>query len=143
HVADSALTGTVFSQTFEYSPLSSVKRENLSFVALVQEYDETDVFRRRVYNARSARIIGDSLVVARDDAPPVRVRVYPNPFDDAIQIQSSRPVEQLLVFDREGKIVFCGASSVRVDLSHLPSGVYLMEIRLVGGQSFRTRAIKR
>jgi hypothetical protein len=144
-VADSAAVGQKFSQTFEYTPQTGIKRQNLSFVALIQEYDTNDVFRRRVFNAREARVVGDTLVTARSMPTGTSLLPYPNPFDDRIYVQNASLVKRATIYAADGRIVADAKfiSDGVWDLSFLPSGVYFIEIQARDDSIHRQKIVKR
>ncbi len=142
-VADSVVAGQRLRQSFEYTPASGVRRENLSFVAVVQEYDEADVFRRRVFNARLARVVGDSLITSRA-LPTLSVRVYPNPFKEGIFVESVAPIARVVVYGMDGRIAAVPRlENGGLDLSGLATGIYTLEILTENEGVFRSRIVKR
>lgn len=61
--------------------------------------------------------------------------IYPNPADDVLMIQSTNnlPIEKIRLNDVTGRVVFTmneniGTSSYKMDISHLPPGVYIVNI---------------
>ncbi|MBW6480040.1 MAG: T9SS type A sorting domain-containing protein [Bacteroidales bacterium] len=65
---------------------------------------------------------------------PLQVKVYPNPARDRIYIQGMNPHEitSLMMTDLSGKVVFkeiiIDGNSYNLELSAVPSGIYLLNI---------------
>lgn len=142
---DSAVAGQTLTQAFEYAPAPGVNREKLAFVAMVQEYDPEDVFRRRVFNARLARVVGDSLITGRQPTPETRTpRVHPNPFDERLHVESALPIVRIAVYDTDGRVVARPTlQNGTLDLSRLSPGIYVVEFLTENGGVFRSRIVKR
>ncbi|RNC85007.1 MAG: T9SS C-terminal target domain-containing protein [Winogradskyella sp.] len=56
------------------------------------------------------------------------VSVYPNPFADILQIESTQKIERLEMYDITGKRVYAAKSEQQLSLGHLQRGVYLLTI---------------
>lgn len=58
------------------------------------------------------------------------VKIYPNPTNSFLFIESEIPIEKLIIRDLSGKIVYQSSNSVeeKVDVQNLNSGIYLLEI---------------
>ena len=50
--------------------------------------------------------------------------VYPNPVVDILRIATDTPIRTIRVFNIYGREVACATDTDRIDLSHLPAGVY-------------------
>lgn len=77
-----------------------------------------------------------------DDYAVNNVKVFPNPVEDILQIRSVESVEEVSVYDVLGNLVFTdtlSGISQEIDMSNLPSGIYLVEITI--GVSSRTLKI--
>jgi len=57
--------------------------------------------------------------------------VYPNPASDVVTVKSAQNVEQVRVLDLSGREMMVEASNV-VNVSALPTGIYMMEIQING-----------
>ena len=56
------------------------------------------------------------------------LKIYPNPTSGFLTIESEVSVEHLQVLDLQGKVVFEGRQVERLDLSHLPKGLYVLRV---------------
>jgi hypothetical protein len=71
--------------------------------------------------------------------------IYPNPFEDVLQIQfqQNQQILSLSIFDAQGRIVYNNQSDTRlIDLKILPTGFYLIEIELTSGEKIVRKLIK-
>lgn len=71
--------------------------------------------------------------------------VYPNPAKDAIRIVSSAPVRSVHVIDLNGKIISAvvpSSSSLKVDVSHLARGMYLLRVEYMDHSTAIRKFIK-
>jgi len=72
-------------------------------------------------------------------------KVYPNPFSEEIHIKTTTG-SSILITNIIGKVIFENASTVnlvsKVNLSHLPNGVYLIRIN-ANGETITQRIIKK
>ncbi|MFC2425315.1 MAG: T9SS type A sorting domain-containing protein [Bacteroidota bacterium] len=50
--------------------------------------------------------------------------VYPTPVVDILRIATDNPIRTIRVFNIYGREVACATDTDRIDLSHLPAGVY-------------------
>lgn len=67
-----------------------------------------------------------------DTFKDIDIEVYPNPTSNKINIESTKRLDQIRVFDISGKMLLNksinGQSSAVIDLSNLKSGVYLLKL---------------
>ena len=68
--------------------------------------------------------------------------IYPNPFDDYIQISSNIPIRKVTVSDLAGKEILSGKNS-RIDTSTLEKGVYILTVVTEKGQCMQQKVIKK
>ena len=82
-------------------------------------------------------------------ANEVSLTIYPNPSTDYVNIVSSASIYDVVLYDITGKQlrrVGCpkdDAQSGKIDIGSLALGVYMMEVRLLGGGVITRRLIKR
>ncbi len=69
------------------------------------------------------------------------IRIYPNPMETVLNIVSSAPVSKYEMVDAFGRSVLQGNQSL-IDVSSLPSGVYLCKVTLENGQAFIEKVFK-
>jgi hypothetical protein len=72
------------------------------------------------------------------------MRIYPNPVQDIVNILNPGSDSRLIIRSISGKVVYEARitnsdNRISVDLSHQPSGVYILEIR--SDQAVRTEKI--
>lgn len=60
--------------------------------------------------------------------------LYPNPVKDLLYINSSSVVEEIRAFDQNGKLVYKGNQTNKLDLSTWKSGLYLIHLKSGLGQ---------
>ena len=75
--------------------------------------------------------------------PAIAVNIYPNPTTDRIKIRSNQPEElKVRLFDLEGRIInqAQGTGIQQMDVSQLPSGVYIVDVNQ-GMENYRKRII--
>jgi hypothetical protein len=71
--------------------------------------------------------------------------LYPNPSSDLIRIQKIPSPSRFVIFDLTGKTVAKGGISTEkplVDISHLPSGTYLLQVSTSQGEITTQQIIK-
>lgn len=74
--------------------------------------------------------------VSITDIANEQLLVYPNPASDFINIQATNSIDQLKIFNILGELVYQeqkGQISTQVDIQHLKTGPYLVEIRIEAG----------
>lgn len=84
------------------------------------------------------------------EAPAPSVRVFPNPASDALTIQQTGNEDNLTVrlLNLTGSMMLeqtwpFGAGELRLDVSRLPAGMYLLEVRNMGGAGVVQRVVVR
>jgi len=75
------------------------------------------------------------------------INIYPNPVSDLLNISSKAALDQLIIYDLNGKVIVDTKAmnqdkNYTVDLSQLSSGLYLMKLKS-GKQTVTKRIIKR
>ena len=69
-------------------------------------------------------------------------KVYPNPFTNHLRIECSSTVHLVEIADLQGRMVYSEPySQAKIDLSHLPSGFYILKVKS-GMQVFQQKLIK-
>lgn len=74
-----------------------------------------------------------------------RVRIFPNPFTDRLQISSDTELESVCMYDFQGRLVHCleaiNTRQMEINTTDLPAGLYLLKLK---GQSmeFNTMLLK-
>ncbi len=73
----------------------------------------------------------------------VDVNIYPNPTSDFVTIQSKEGVASITLFNMEGRKLAENYGENRINLSAYSPGVYLLNIVLRGGTTFKHKIIKK
>jgi hypothetical protein len=71
------------------------------------------------------------------------VKVYPNPTSGILNIDSTIPVKQLQLISMPGKIIRKYSALYQLDISDLPSGVYVLKVQLENGKTEVKKLIKK
>jgi Secretion system C-terminal sorting domain len=76
--------------------------------------------------------------------PSGNIRIYPNPFENELNIQSSKPIEFVTIYNGIGAIVYkaAGPQQQAIDLSALSTGVYYVMLTHTGQQIEVLKVIK-
>ncbi|MFN3555470.1 MAG: Ig-like domain-containing protein [Bacteroidales bacterium] len=85
--------------------------------------------------------IDNANAVAYQPIEPARWKLYPNPVRDQLTISSELEIEEVMLFDVQGRKLFRGAGrgfDFTLDVSHLPAGSYVLTIRSQGRADART-----
>lgn len=56
-----------------------------------------------------------------------RISIYPNPFSSHIYVNGNLESDEFVMYDYQGKQVYCGININKQDFSNLPSGIYLLK----------------
>ncbi|MBK7807527.1 MAG: T9SS type A sorting domain-containing protein [Saprospiraceae bacterium] len=76
----------------------------------------------------------------------MRLEVSPNPTTGITQIQSNHPVQKVIIRNIQGDFIeskyFVQESKIELDLSHLTSSVYLVEIQSGTGERIFKKIIR-
>lgn len=85
-------------------------------------------------NLSDATINCSTLSTDNFDIVNHQVSVYPNPFTDVLQIESSQSIETIEVYDLTGKRVYKSEAKQQIELGHLQAGVYMLNIYTANGK---------
>ena len=72
-------------------------------------------------------------------------KVYPNPFTNQIQIDSEKPIQNLELFDVNGKLILSkkSISELNSNLNQLQKGIYILQITYPNQQKENIKLIKK
>ena len=82
--------------------------------------------------------------VPDDTKQPELTRIYPNPASNYLSITTSFETAALTIFNLTGKTVataFLSGSTSKVDVAHLPAGLYLVQIRQNGNSIYQGKLV--
>ncbi|GAB1448630.1 hypothetical protein MASR2M44_16450 [Bacteroidota bacterium] len=123
------LSNRIQIQTFTYSSKSKIERINW------YESTQNQPFKLVQYQ------IVNQLATGQDERKKLETEIslFPNPTREKVQIQSSEPIEQIVLFSLEGKklIEQAGRESTTLDLSGIAAGNYLVRIQTKDSQTLR------
>lgn len=71
-----------------------------------------------------------------------RIKIYPNPVSDVLQISSHTGFDMVRIYDTTGKEVLTSDYSKTVDVSHLTKGIYFVKV-LTNGSTYYQKIIKK
>lgn len=90
-------------------------------------------------------VVGDQwpTPLAIPEAPePVDLTLYPNPAEGSFKLSGEHPVESVVMYDMKGVMIKNWIGNEReFDISALPSGIYMVRIRLESGQGVSKKLI--
>ncbi len=72
------------------------------------------------------------------------VNLFPNPTSDIVNIVSESPIKNIELLNLQSQVlnkVKCNTNNLELDISHLNSGIYIIDVKLKGG-SVKRRIIK-
>ncbi|MCK6609482.1 MAG: T9SS type A sorting domain-containing protein [Bacteroidia bacterium] len=123
------LSNRIQIQTFTYSSKSKIERINW------YESTQNQPFKLVQYQ------IVNQLATGQDERKKLETEIslFPNPTREKVQIQSSEPIEQIVLFSLEGKklIEQAGRESTTLDLSGIAAGSYLVRIQTKDSQTLK------
>lgn len=70
------------------------------------------------------------------------VKIYPNPAKDFINITSQKEINSVEILDQSGKRI-SESKELKINVSKLPKGVYILKIKFLNGSSSIQKLIKR
>jgi len=77
--------------------------------------------------------------------PEANLFLFPNPFDDRIEVTASQKVEEIRLFDALGRMIlsaFPKDSSFEMATHHLGKGLYMATVRFENGKTLSKKIIK-
>ncbi len=90
--------------------------------------------------------VTDSTDVSVADYEASRAKVYPNPTNEWVVVESAQPVGQVMLYDLNGRVVRAlnslAAEGNRLNVSDLPSGFYMLKVVFENGQTQTLKIIK-
>ncbi|WP_300673039.1 T9SS type A sorting domain-containing protein [Soonwooa sp.] len=76
---------------------------------------------------KAEAVSGGNLGVATPATVASKLRIYPNPVQDVLKIQTDEKVVSVDIFDASGKLNL-SAKTAEVNVNHLSSGIYMLKI---------------
>ena len=85
-------------------------------------------------------------VTSVEETSAAQVKAFPNPFTDRLDLLAAQPIDAVVIRTLAGAEVLLpaahGRRQLRLDLGALPTGAYLVEVRLADGSVTRHQAVK-
>jgi Leucine-rich repeat (LRR) protein len=87
----------------------------------------------------------DAVLGVSSEAFEIGVNLYPNPVTNLLTIEVSNDIqlEKVSLFDIMGKQLHIEGNSTIISFEHLPSGIYLVKLQDIDGNSITKKIIKR
>lgn len=76
------------------------------------------------------------LQLSIQDHQTVQFQIYPNPVATTLHISTPQPVLEALVYSLSGQVI-AKANTTALDVSNLPSGTYIIEVRTESARAFK------
>ncbi|GEM_PF-3830274 len=82
--------------------------------------------------------------IQSSEASDYGLQVYPNPASERVSLRADLPIEQVLIRDLQGRVVNVqpGGMGNELNLSSLPTGMYVIEVLFEDGQSSTRKLLK-
>lgn len=92
---------------------------------------------------QSVRCIKDFAALGTtENTPKINVGIYPNPTKGILYIKADTLIDNVNVYNVAGQKLNVKFSSNQIDLESVPKGVYIVEIKLKGGNTLTKKIIK-
>lgn len=80
-----------------------------------------------VGNSTIYKIVGETMSI--NDLDKTNISVYPNPVVNQLNIQSNKPVNEVAIYNIEGKLIASHNDNLqKIDFTNYPKGVYLVTV---------------
>lgn len=56
--------------------------------------------------------------------------IYPNPTSDIIKIQSPKPIQEVLIYNINGAVVYQNNKTKNINIAHLSPGMYIVKVKV-------------
>jgi len=106
-------------------------------------------FKGSIFFAANDSANGDELWVL-DDVVPIsstrklnksQINIYPNPANTIINIITNEKLSSVTILNQTGQTILKEQKNT-IDIAHLPSGIYFIQVHLASGQTTTSRLIK-
>lgn len=129
-----------FTYTFSYTLPSEYVYKNCKIVAIVYNYDPSNINNCKVLNAAMSDYL-DKAVGIGEISERVQMRLFPNPANGFVVLEADAPVSSVSVIDAMGRCLYSlpvgGEQQVRLDLSHLSAGINMVRLQTTHGLATR------
>lgn len=106
------------------------------------------VVKSTAFETSSPRIVvgnTGAVLLSQDELEAVEFSVYPNRVDDILNLQSSEDLKEVILFSTNGSEVLrqsLNAQTARIQVAHLPKGMYLIKAQTIAGVVLEERILK-
>ena len=110
--------------------------ENCNMIAFIQDFDTKEVLQTQMVN------LGQYVGIEHNDIE--ELSVYPNPVSDNLKVECLSQINRIAVYDLNGKKVYgvvADSKSIRINLSGMPPGIYLLKAQTEKGMVTRKIAV--
>ncbi|MEO1418192.1 MAG: S8 family serine peptidase [Bacteroidota bacterium] len=89
-------------------------------------------------------VAGGSLdIVEENQLQEIELHLYPNPVEDVLHFEIAQQMTAVRVFNLAGQLVISqNKPQEQLDVSRLPEGIYVLEVRTENGQKLRKKFVK-
>lgn len=70
-----------------------------------------------------------------------KIKLYPNPVKDVLNIQSAYPIKEIGIYDIQGKLIQTASNTNKISLASLPKAMYLVQVETEKGR-FTEKVLK-
>lgn len=128
-----------FSHSFSYTLPEEYVYKNCRVVAIVYNYDATDINNCAVMNAAQSDFLDQHLGI--ETAQGGQMRLYPNPAAESVMVEADAAIERISVCNALGQVCLsiegCRAQQQLLSTSSLANGAYIVRIQTSKGFSAR------
>ncbi|HOY38318.1 MAG TPA: Omp28-related outer membrane protein [Bacteroidales bacterium] len=120
-------TGTTFTKTYTYTVDSEWVLGNLTLIAFVNDWNNSNVNDREIYNSIKMPL-SDFVSIA--DEYSENIMIFPNPASDMITITGVENAS-VNIFSVTGQLVFsdnCNSNEITVTTANLSEGTYIVKV---------------
>lgn len=138
------LTGKYFFADYCSGEIGWVDQENnLEFLTDTSNFFATfgEDLQGELYVGGSGKlfkIVGEE-VASVQDLNKLKISFFPNPVKDVLNVESNKKVEEISIYNFEGKLLGSFKDQAQIDVSHLSKGVYMVTVK--SGKLTKTQKI--
>lgn len=92
-----------------------------------------------IYTGGLHLLWGSSNEISITEKTSDQIKIYPNPTEGVIHIKNSELLSSIKVFNIEGKLSYRGQAKKSINLSHLDSGFYFVQIKTKTNESLHAK----
>lgn len=71
------------------------------------------------------------------------IKIYPNPTSERINIDTQNSVEEVRIYTVSGQLKIVEKNKLTIDISELPAGIYLVNVKLKNGKTQQLKIMKK